>query len=170
MASYSVEFERLWAQRAKDLGRDLTPDETKRLDGELFQAWIDAGRLDELIRTILANFGRDGGLIEIVELGHHLRETRDRARIDTLFRGLISRRVKAFHDWWPRAEEGHIGCMQAAARASAEAMDVYLEYFHSLDTLGLEAERDAVRAEALRFQQRLAPKHVLPKMPKKSTD
>lgn len=163
MPTYSVEFERLWAKRAKALGRTLTAEESRVLDGELFQSWMDAGRLDELIRTILANSGREGGEDEIVALGYHLRETRDQARIHALFRGLISRRVKAFHEWWPRASEGHVGGMREAARASAEAMDAYVEYFNSLDRLGLHAERDALREEMKRFQAREPAKAVLPK-------
>ena len=126
-------------------------------------SWIDAGRLDDLIQTILANHGRDGGLEEIIVLGHHFRETRDEARIHVLFRGLLSRRVKAFHEWWPRAAEGHVGCMQASARASAEAMDAYIEYFTSLDRLGLVAQLDELRAEMKRFQAREPAKNVLPK-------
>lgn len=164
MPSYSVEFERLWARRAKSLGRDLTQEEARVLDGELFQSWIDAGRLDDLIRTILANFGRDGGLEEIITLGHHLRKTHDQARVHTLFRGLIARRVKAFHSWWPRASQGHVGCMREAARASAQAMDAYIEYFLSLDHLGLHEQREDLRAEMVRFQAREPAKAVLPRV------
>jgi hypothetical protein len=163
MPTFSVEFERLWAKRSKELGRTLTSEESRELDGQLFHSWIDAGRLDDLIRTILANFGRDGGLEEIIVLGAHLREAGDQAHIHTLFRGLISRRVKAFHQWWPRASGGHVGCMREAARASAEAMDVYIEYFNSLDRLGLHAEREELREEMKRFQAREPVKAVLPK-------
>ena len=163
MPTFSVELERLWAKRAKELGRGLTTEESRELDGQLFHAWIDGGRLDDLIRTILANFGRDGGLEEIIVLGHHFRETKDEAHIHALFRGLLSRRVKAFHEWWPRAAEGHAGCMQAAARASAEAMDAYVEYFTSLDRLGLIAKREELRAEMRRFQACEPVKNVLPK-------
>ena len=152
-----------FAKRAKELGRDLTTEESRELDGQLFQSWLDAGRLDDLIRTVLANSGRDGGLEEIIVLGNHLREAKDEGRTHALFRALISRRVKAFHEWWPRAAEGHVGCMRDAARASAEAMDAYIEYFHSLDRLGLVAEREALRAEMKRFQAREPAKNVLPK-------
>lgn len=167
MPSFSAEFERLWAKRAKELGRDLTREETRKLDGQLFQSWIDTGRLDELIRTVHANHGRDGGLEEIVILAHHLLEIRDEARTHALFRGLISRRVKAFHDWWPRAQSGHVGCMKEAARASAEAMDAYCEYFASLDALGLHPEREALREEMKRFQGREPVRSVLPRSPPK---
>jgi hypothetical protein len=163
MPSFSVEFERLWAKRAKELGRDLDKQETRELDGQLFQSWIDTGRLDELIRMVFANFGRDGGLEEIIVLGHHLRETRDEVRTHALFGGLISRRVKAFHEWWPRAQTGHVGCMKEASRASAEAMDAYCEYFISLDALGLVPEREALREEMKRFQAREPVRVVLPK-------
>ncbi|WP_425259180.1 hypothetical protein ACPOLB_27075 [Rubrivivax sp. RP6-9] len=162
MPTFRVELDRLCAKRAKDLGRDLTAEELREIDGRLFQAWIDAGRLDDLIRTIIANFGRDGGLEEIIVLGHHLRETKDVARIHALFRRLISIRVKAFHLWWPRAAEGHVGCMREAARTSAAAMDAYLEYFNSLDRLGLQEERENLRAEMQRFQAREAVRNVLP--------
>ncbi|MFN3985828.1 MAG: hypothetical protein ACK4KV_10060 [Rhodocyclaceae bacterium] len=163
MPSFSVEYERIWAKRAKDLGRDLTTQEATELEGQLFQSWIDAGRLDELIRTIHANFGREGGAEEIVVLGYHLREARDEARVHQLFGGLISRRVKAFHEWWPRAAEGHVGCMRDAARASAEAMDAYTEYFISLDALGLTEEKELLREEMKRFQARASARQVLPK-------
>lgn len=163
MPSFSVEFERLWAQRAKELGRDLTKEETRELDGQLFQSWIDAGRIDDLIRTILANSGRAGGMEEIIPLGHHLCKARDESHVHTLFRGLISRRVKAFHDWWPRAQEGHVGCMKEASRASAEAMDAYCEYFICLEALGLHAERESLRDEMKRFQAREPVRSVLPR-------
>lgn len=163
MASFGVEYERAWARQAKQLGRDLTTEESSEVEGRLFEAWLDAGRFDELIRTVLARHGRDGGLVDIIVLGHHLRQARDEARLHALFGALISRRVKAFHTWWPRAEAGHLGCMREAARAAAEAMDVYAEYFSSLDSLGLADQKEALRAEMLRFQQRLPVKAVLPK-------
>ena len=168
MATFGVEFESLWAKRAKELGRDLTKEESRELDGLLFQSWIDSGRLDDLIRTIFANSGRDGGLEEIAVLGYHLRATKDVDRIHKLFRGLISRRVKAFHEWWPRALKGHVGCMREAARASAEAMDAYIEYFNSLDNLGLVSEREDLRTEMKRFQAREPARAVLPKAATKS--
>ncbi len=163
MPSFSVELERSWAKRAKELARPLTKEESRELDGQLFHAWIAAGRLDELIRTIFASSGHDGGLEEIMVLGYHLREARDETRIHAFFRGLISRRVKAFHEWWPRAAEGHAGCMREAARAAAEAMDAYSEYFISLDKLGLNSEREALREEMKRFQAREPIRSVLPK-------
>mgnify|MGYP001295621414 CR=1 FL=1 len=163
MATFSAELERLWKKRSKELGRPLTPEESRKLDGELFQEWIDTGRIGELIKTILANWGRDGGLQEIMVLGFHLRGTKDDAHIHSLFRGLLSRRVKAFYEWWPKASEGHVGHMQSAARAAAEAMDIYVEYFISLDKLGLMAEREALREEMRRFQAREPIKSALPK-------
>lgn len=163
MPTFSAEFEKLYARTARERGRDLATAEKVALEGELFESWIKAGRIAELIRTIHANHGRDGGLDDIIALGYHLRETKDAAHIHLLFRGLISRRVKAFHDWWPRAAEGHVGCMQTAARAMAEAMDAYMEYFISLDKLGLEVEREALREEMKRFQARQAVSAVLPK-------
>ncbi len=163
MPTFRVELERLCAQRARQLGRDLTAEELREIDGHLFQSWIEAGRLDELIRTVIANAGRNGGLVDITVLGHHLRETQDAARIHTLFRRLISIRVKAFHQWWPRAPEGHVGSMREAARAAAEAMDAYSEYFISLDRLGLMEEREDLRAEMKRFQAREPAKSVLPR-------
>lgn len=163
MPTFSTELERLWAKRSKELGRPLTSDESRELSGHLFQSWIDAQRLDDLIRTVLANWGRDGGLEETIVLGHHLRETRDEARIHALFRGLLSRRVKAFYQWWPKASQGNAGHMREASRAAAEAMDVYIEYFNSLDRLGLIAEREALREEMKRFQARDPVSQVLPK-------
>ena len=71
--------------------------------------------------------------------------------------------MKAFHEWWPRAEGGHVGCMQSAARAMAEAMDACIEYFISLDKLGLSDEREALRAEMKLFQERAPASRVLPK-------
>lgn len=162
MPSFSVEYERLWSRRAREVGRELTTEEARRLEGELFQAWIDAERFDELIRTIHANHGHSGGAEDIVVLGYHLRERQDEARIHELFGGLISRRVKAFYQWWPRAVEGHVGGMRDAARACAEAMDVYTEYFISLDSLGLHEEKERLREEMRQFQARLPVKTVLP--------
>jgi hypothetical protein len=163
MPTFSVEFEQLWARRAKELGRNLSGQEGTELEGHLFQSWIEAGRIDELIRTVLANHGRDGGLHDIVVLGHHLRETKDERRVHEFFGGLISRRVKAFYQWWPRAQEGHAGCMRDAARASAEAMDAYVEYFISLDALGLIEQKEQLREEMKRFQAREPRTKVLPK-------
>lgn len=163
MPSFSVELDRLWTKRAKTLGRVLTSEESRELDGQRFHAWIDAGRLDVLSRTILANAGREDGLEEIIVLGHHLRETGDQACVHILFRGLISRRVKAFHAWWSPASADQVGCMREAARASAEAMDACIEYFNSLDRLGLHAEQEALREEMKRFQAREPVKAVLPK-------
>ena len=163
MPSFSIEFDRLWTKQAKELGRDLTKDESRELDGRLFQSWIDSGRLDELIRTILANSGRAGGLEEIVALGYHLRQCKDEARIHTLFRSLISIRVKAFHQWWPRATDGQVSCMREAARSAAEAMDAYIEYFNSLDQLGLIEQKEVLREEMKRFQARETAKKVLHK-------
>jgi hypothetical protein len=164
MPSFSVEFERMYARQAKHLGRDLTKEESDEIEGQLLQSWIDAGRLDELIRRFHANYGRGGGLLDIIVLGHHLRKVRDEARLHQLFGGLISRRVKAFHEWWPRAAVGHIGCMREAARASAEAMDAYSEYVISLDALGLTEEKTSLREEMQRFQAREPAKKVLPKV------
>lgn len=169
MPTYSVEFERLWAKQSKELGRDLTEEESRRLDAVLFHSWIETGRLDELIHTTMTRSGRDGGLEEVMVLGHHLREIKDEARIHSFFRGLIRIRVKAFHEWWPQAAQGHIGCMCEAARASAEVMNVYVEYFHSLDRLGLDQQKEALREEMLRFQAREPVSRVLPMASKKKT-
>jgi hypothetical protein len=51
--------------------------------------------------------------------------------------------------------------MQASARAAAEAMDVFIEYFHSLHALGLDAGCDALRAAMQGFQSRCPQKDVL---------
>jgi hypothetical protein len=163
MPSFSVEYERLWAERARQLGRDLTSDESLEVEGNLFSSWINAGRFDELIRRILANYSRDGGRSDIAVLGHHLCKTQDIDRVHALFGGLVSRRVKAFYGWWARAATGHIGCMREAARAAAEAMDVYSEYFISLDALGLTAAKESLREEMQRFQARDPIGRVLPK-------
>ncbi len=163
MPTFSVEYERAWAKRAKLLGRTLTKDEGTEVEGHLFQAWIDDDRLDELIRTVLARHGREGGLTDIIVLGHHLRKAKDEAHVHELFGGLLTRRVKAFYGWWPRASDGHIGCMREAARALAEAMDVYSEYFISLDALGLKEEKELLREEMKRLQAREPIKNVLPK-------
>ena len=52
--------------------------------------------------------------------------------------------------------------MRESARASAEAMDAYTEYFISLDKLGLLTEREELRAEMKRFQAREPARKVLP--------
>lgn len=163
MATFSVEFERRYRQRAKSLGRDLGKEESVELEAQLFQDWIDAGRFDELIRTVFSNHGREGGEDQIVVLGYHLRARRDAAHIHALFGGLISRRVKAFYEWWAKARDGHVGGMREAAKSSAEAMYAYAEYFISLDALGMKAEMEALRAEMLRFQAREPVAQVLPR-------
>lgn len=145
MPSFGAELDRRCAQSVRALGRELRGDEIDRLEGELFEQWIAAGRLDELIRSVLARFGTDGGQPEIITLAHHLRKTGDAARIHALFEGLLSRRVRACYRWWKQAETGHLGAMQAAARAAAEAMDAYIEYFHSLHALGGRAGRGRLR-------------------------
>jgi hypothetical protein len=78
--------------------------------------------------------------------------------------------VKAYYEWLPRALEGHVGCMRTGAPAMAEAMDVYVEYFISLDKVGSKEECEALREEMERFQSRLPIANVLPKTTaKKST-
>jgi len=154
MASFSAELDALCRRQAREQGRDLAVDEIDRLEGELFNAWLASGRVDALARLLLHRFGRDGGLVEIVSLGHHLRKTRDEARIHSFFNALLSRRIKAFYGWWPKASQGHLGSMQSAARAAAETMDVYIEYFHSLHALGLEAGCEQLRDGMRRFQAR----------------
>jgi hypothetical protein len=161
MPTFSAELDKACARAAREAGRDLAADEITRIEGQLFEDWIAAGRQDELIRTVLARYGRDGGLVDIITLGQHLRETRDGARIHALFGQLLSRRVKAFFEWWPQAADGHLGCMQASARAAAAAMDVFIEYFHSRHALGLDAGCDAVREAMLRLQSRRPQKDVL---------
>lgn len=76
MPSYSVEFERLWARRAKSLGRDLTQEE---------------------------------------------------ARVHTLFRGLIARRVKAFHSWWPRTRTNETKFVIAGTTLNGTAAEVVVK-------------------------------------------
>ncbi len=161
MPSFSAEFETLCGRQARQLGRDLRSEELQRLEGELFESWLQAGRVDELIRTVLARHGNDGGLVDIVTLAHHLRSTRDEARIHAFLGALLTRRVKAFYRWWPKAAQGHLGSMQAAARAAAEAMDAFIEYVHSLHALGLDAQCEQLREGMRRFQDRDPLKQVL---------
>lgn len=163
MANFSTELDRAYVKKAKELGRPLTTEESTKLEGILFESWINEGRIDELIRTVLNRYGSDGGLTDIIILGHHLRVTKDEARIHSFFGSLLSRRVKAFYQWWPRARDGHLGCMQASAKASGEAFDIYIEYYHSLHALGLADECEALRKEMLRFQNRESIKSILPK-------
>ena len=138
----------------KELGRVLFKEESDALEGELFQHWVAAERYDELIRRMHAVYDRDGGLEECIVLGIALQEAGDSERIDTLFRGLINRRVKAFWTHWELAVSGHPGHMRGCARQAADAMEIYLEYYIRLANLGEHEKKEALRAEMLAFQAR----------------
>ncbi len=158
MGNFPKERDTAWRKRRKELGRDLTNEEGEQLEGELFEAWVDAGRYDELIRRIHHEFDVEGGAHECAVLGYALREAKDAGRLHTLFRGLISRRTKAFWESWPSAESGHVGHMLLASQRMASAMESFLEYFHSLTSLGLQEQSEKLRAEMHSFQSRVKPK------------
>lgn len=115
---------------------------------------MSSQRYDELIRRVHAIYDRDGGHEECVVLGHALQEAGDLERIDTLFRGLINRRVKAFWSNWELAQSGHPGHMHGCAKQAADALQAYLEYYIRLANLGLEERKEALRQEMLAFQAR----------------
>lgn len=158
MGSFPSELDSAWRKRKKELGRELTRHEGKHLEGELFESWVEARRYDELIRRIHHEYDVGGGLHECAVLGYALREIKDVERIHTLFRGLISRRTKAFWKSWPAAASGHVGHMLLASQRMASAMETYLEYFHSLTALALQSESEQLRAEMITFQARIKPK------------
>jgi hypothetical protein len=138
----------------KELGRVLFKEESDALEGELFESWVAAKRYDELIRRMHAIYDRDGGLEECIVLGIALQEAGDYERIDALFQGLISRRVKAFWANWERASSGHPGHMRGCAKQASDAMEVYLEYYIRLANLGQHEKKEALLAEMLAFQAR----------------
>jgi hypothetical protein len=154
VATFPKEFDAVVGRRMKELGRVLTREESEALEAGLFHDWVDAGRYDELIRRMHAVYEREGGLEECIVLGKALQEARDVERIDTLFSGLISRRVKAFWSNWALAESGHPGHMHGCARQSASALEAYLEYYSRLANLGLDDRKEQVRHEMLAFQAR----------------
>lgn len=158
MGNFPKELDSAWRKRRKELGRELTGEEGEQLEGELFESWVDAGRYDELIRRIHHEFDVEGGAHECAVLGYALREAKDAERLHTLFRGLISRRTKAFWESWPAAESGHVGHMLLASQRMTSAMESFLEYFHSLTTLGLKEESEQLRLDMLAFQTRIKPK------------
>lgn len=154
MSTFPRELDRLVGRRMKELGRTLTREESVVVEAELFQSWVAAQRYDELIRRMHAIYDRSGGHEECVVLGHALQAAGDLERIETLFRGLINRRVKAFWANWELAQSGHPGHMHGCARQAADAMEVYLEYYIRLANLGCEDQKEALRQEMLAFQAR----------------
>jgi hypothetical protein len=158
MPSFSSELNAAWKKRAKALGRDPTQEEGEVIEAELVQAWISAKRFDELITRFLSQYGREGGHIELIVLGHALRKNKDLDRTHKLFRSVVTRRTNAFWQSWPKAATGHIGHMRDAAKYMSEAMLAYTEYVISLDALGMTAERELLRAEMLSLQDRIKPK------------
>ena len=154
MSTFPRELDKLIGRRMKELGRVLFKEESDALEGQLFLDWVAAKRYDELIRRMHAIYDRDGGLEECVVLGIALQDAGDSARIDTLFRGLINRRVKAFWANWEHALIGHPGHMRGCAKQAADAMEVYLEYYIRLANLGQHEQKEELRAEMLAFQAR----------------
>jgi hypothetical protein len=161
MPSYSAELDSLLVKKQAALGRQLFPQETAALCVGLVETWFERGQTEGLIRYLLSEFSREGGQQEISTLGRLLADKQDVDSLQTLFRGLISRRVKAFCQWWPRAQTANIGYMRSAAHAMAEAMDVYVEYCVWLDKLGRRAEYEDLKAEMLRLQARLSVSKIL---------
>lgn len=154
MGTFPKELDQVWRQRRKELGRELTASEGIDVEGALFESWVDAERFDELIRRIHSVYDVEGGVHEIAVLGYALRERKDVPRIHSLFRGLLSRRLKSFWKAWRTAEEGHIGGMLLAAQRCASAMEAYVEYYHSLWAVDLGEECDRLQQEMLALQQR----------------
>jgi len=168
MSTFPKELDTLIGRRMKELGRVLFKEESDALEGELFQSWVAAKRYDELIRRMHAVYDREGGLEECIVLGIALQEAGDSERIDTLFRGLINRRVKAFWANWDAALSGHPGHMRGCAKQASDAMEVYLEYYIRLANLGQQEKKEALRDEMLAFQARQRGA-TLPKAPKSSS-
>jgi hypothetical protein len=154
MGHFPRELDKAWVARRRELGRELSEEEGQRVEVELFEHWVAAVRFDELIRRVHSVFDVEGGTHELAVLGYALRQKKDAQRIHALFQGLISRRRKAFWESWPQASAGHVGQMVLAAQRLAAAMEVYLEYFHSLSSLGLEAEAGQLREEMRKLQMR----------------
>lgn len=154
MGKFPRELDKAYGRRMRELGRVLTKEEGDVLEAEVFQAWVAAGRYDELIRRMHAIHDINGGHEECVVLGNALQQAGDIARIEELFRGLIKRRTKAFWASWDQARAGHPGHMLGCARQAAEVMDVYLEYYIRVANLGLDDLKEQLRVEMLAFQAR----------------
>lgn len=157
MSKFETAHDLAWQKLAKELGRDPTRDESDRLEGELFDRWIAERRFDDLIRHVQEAYELEGGQVDLAVLGKGLRDAGEVDRVHTLFRGMLRARSRAFWQSWPEAQKGHLGHMVAAAKHYAATMQAYGEYWHNLWSLGLEAEREALRAEMLRFQAREKP-------------
>jgi len=138
----------------KELGRVPFKEESDALEGERFQDWVAAERYDELTRRMHAIYDCNGGLEECIVLGIAVQEAGYSERIDTLFRGLSNRRVKAFWANWKHAPSGHPGHMRGCAKQAADAMEVYLEYCIRPTNLGEHEKKEALRGEMLAFQAR----------------
>lgn len=170
MGKFPTELESAYRKQSRELGRDLTQLEIAILEEQLFNQWIEQGRIDELIRRIHSEYGVEGGERECFILGYALREQKDALHIHALFQGLIARRTKAFWAFWTEAQTGHTGAMLGAAKRMASAMESYLEYFVSLKALQLDDEAELLRAEMLTFQAReRATKAARPKASKSVT-
>jgi hypothetical protein len=92
MPFFASELNAAWRKRAKELGRDPTPEEGEVIEAELVEAWISAQRFDELITRFLSEYGREGGNLDLIILGHALRQRKDAARIHKLFRSVVNNR------------------------------------------------------------------------------
>jgi hypothetical protein len=154
VSTFPKELDKSIARRMKELGRTLFKEESDAVEGELFQSWVTAKRYDELIGRMHAIYDRDGGAEECMLLGIALQEEGDLERIDALFRGLINRRVRAFWANWEQASSGHPGHMHGCAKQAADAMEVYLEYYTRLASLGRHDDKEVLRQEMLAFQAR----------------
>jgi hypothetical protein len=92
MPSFASELNAAWRKRATELGRDPTQEEGEVIEAELVEAWISAQRFDELITRFLSEYGREGGNLDLIILGHALRQRKDAARIHKLFRSVVNNR------------------------------------------------------------------------------
>lgn len=143
--------------RKQELGRAPGLDETETLRQQLFKSWMEAGRFDELIAYIHWYYELEGGRADCAILCEDLIRQADQARIEKLFRGLISVRAEAFWRFWPKAAEGHIGGMRESAHALSQAMDAYAGLWHGYWALKDEAGQARIQQEMLQLQQAVRP-------------
>lgn len=157
MSRFERELDRSWAALEKTLGREPTLAEGERLEGELFQSWIEQGRFEDLIRHLHETYELEGGYVDCVTLGKALRDAGRVDDVHALFRGLVRSRAQAFWRSWPEAQKGVLGHMRDAAKHFASCMESYAEYHHNLWALGLVDAQAELKAEMLRFQAREQP-------------
>lgn len=124
------------------------------MEATLLQAWIEAGRSDDLVAFALDEFELQDGKAFCATLGQALSKRKDVTRIEKLFLGLGKTREASFWRMWPQAQNGHIGAMREAAAHLANSLDALAGLYHCYRELGDEQGKERTRLEMLRLQER----------------